>query len=462
MIERDNMGELRGQYELDDLLPVNEGTGNRGQGTGIAEGYDAEGNLMDVEALPEELPHRSGEVARSADRAPKSEKEEAPQTSAEGRLNALAVEINAITEQTRGVVISAALAVGKRLIEAKSLCPAGRFGEWLEKSVSYSERKAQDMMRLYVEYGREGAIPESIAALDYSKAVALLSAPAEAREQLAEKAAEEDMSVRQLQGEISRLKAEKLKAQMVIEDMGFKLDRQKEEISTLDERQQTYDRAIVERDERLRAAEAAVEREHEAASVAMSKAAAAEAAAEELRKMRSAAEDRADANEQRARDAVDRANRTAKDLAEARAKIAAMEEAREQGTGNGDQEAPAERIVEVVPEEITKELADLRARLAEARANQGTGNGDIERPENSPVDCFQRDGAGRPIGTGMAATATEKFKWFYNNQMKPAFSTALELLREVARENPKAADLFATALTKGCEQLMNQLGVSEE
>ena len=23
-----------------------------------------------------------------------------------------------------------------------------------------------------------------------------------------------------------------------------------------------------------------------------------------------------------------------------------------------------------------------------------------ERPENSPVDCFQRDGAGRPLGTG--------------------------------------------------------------
>ena len=28
------------------------------------------------------------------------------------------------------------------------------------------------------------------------------------------------------------------------------------------------------------------------------------------------------------------------------------------------------------------------------------GNRDIERPENSPVDCFQRDGAGRPLGIG--------------------------------------------------------------
>ena len=27
---------------------------------------------------------------------------------------------------------------------------------------------------------------------------------------------------------------------------------------------------------------------------------------------------------------------------------------------------------------------------------QGAGNRDIERPENSPVESFQRDGAGRP------------------------------------------------------------------
>ena len=36
------------------------------------------------------------------------------------------------------------------------------------------------------------------------------------------------------------------------------------------------------------------------------------------------------------------------------------------------------------------------------------GNRDIERPENSPVDCFQRNGAGRPKeqGTGKAAHGT--------------------------------------------------------
>lgn len=52
----------------------------------------------------------------------------------------------------------------------------------------------------------------------------------------------------------------------------------------------------------------------------------------------------------------------------------------------------------------------------------------------------------------------EKFKWFYSNQMKPTFSTALTLLREVAMEDGHAANMFATALTNGCKQLMNQLG----
>ena len=59
-------------------------------------------------------------------------------------------------------------------------------------------------------------------------------------------------------------------------------------------------------------------------------------------------------------------------------------------------------------------------------------------------------------------TASERFKWFYANQMKPAFTTALDLLRDVAKEDAHAADLFATALNRGCQQLMNQLGVNEE
>ena len=435
MIESKNTNELQGQYELNDLLP-------RDEGTGIPDGYDDEGHLLNLEYPPLQKPFPGGEGGTAQAVTDEVHRSPSPQTPAPAdRLTTLATEINAITEQTRGVVISAAIAVGRRLIEAKSLCPEGRFGEWLASSVNYSERKAQDMMRLYLEYGRDGSIPDSIAALDYSKAVALLSAPAEARETLAEKAAGEDMSVRGLQDEIKKLKAEKLKAQAQIDDYIDKTERLRDEIAHLDDREQEYDRAIVERDSQIKAAQAAVEKEREVAQLANAKAAAAEASAEELRKLHSDAEDRAAKSAQRASDAVNRANQAAKDLAEARAKIQALSEAAAAAASN----SPEVQTVEVVPEAVTRELEQLRRDLAEARANaQGTGN--------------------REQGTGMAQTATaaDKFKWFYANQMKPTFTTALNLLKDVAQEDGHAADAFATAITNACRVLMNQLGTKAE
>ena len=46
--------------------------------------------------------------------------------------------------------------------------------------------------------------------------------------------------------------------------------------------------------------------------------------------------------------------------------------------------------------------------------------------------------------------------------MKPTFTTALNLLKEVAQEDGKAADAFATAITNACKVLMNQLGTKAE
>ena len=455
---------------MSDLLPGNEGTG-------MPEGYDAEGHLLNVD-WPE-LGGRGTTSSVTADAVPPSPEGEGkdtgeafqkpsplgeggsaqalteevdptgiPQTSAqdEARLAVLATEINTITEQARGAVISAALAVGKRLIEARSLCPEGRFGQWLAASVSYSERKAQDMMRLYVEYGRDGAIPDSIAALDYSKAVALLSAPAEQRDALAAQAAEEGLSVRQLQQEIKRLNAEKLKAQMQIDSFIDKTDRLREEIAHMDDREQEYDRAIVERDDKLKAAQAAIEREREAATLANAKAAAAEASAEELRKLHSDAEDRAAQSAQRASDAVNRANQVAKDLAEARAKIQALSEAAAAASAT----PPEVQTVEVVPEEVQREIEQLKRDLAEARAMGGTTSSDPAKA-----------GPPSPKGEGSEASAAEKFRWFYQNQMQPTFKTALNLLKEVALEDGKAADVFATAITNACRVLMSQIGTKE-
>lgn len=44
------------------------------------------------------------------------------------------------------------------------------------------------------------------------------------------------------------------------------------------------------------------------------------------------------------------------------------------------------------------------------------------------------------------------------DEMAKEKSEQLQLLREVSREDGKAADMFATALVNGCKQLMNQIG----
>ena len=425
MIEN-NAHELMGQTELSDFLP-------RDDAPKMAEGYDAEGRLLNEDYPPTEKPSPLGKVA-----APTALTEEVPATAgdypqtpapAADRLTILAGEIHAITEHARVVLASAAIDIGKRLIEAQTLVPEGRWYEWLEANVDYSQRQAQVMMQLADQFGR-GELPEAFKGLGISHMTALLAAPAEEREDFAQRVKDEDLSVRELKEEIKRLREAREEAQLTIDELNMDICEKDKQIETLGGR---FDEAM----ERIRddgiTAQNAIEKEREAARLAQAKASAAEASADELRRLHSDAEDRAAASAQRASDAVNRANQTAKDLSAARAQIAKLE------AEKAAMPEPETRTVEVVPESVTRELEALRAQLAEAQAKAAP----------TVVQA--------PVGP----TASDRFKWFYSNQMKPAFTTALNLLQEVAREDAHAADLFATALTKGCQQLMNQLGTKE-
>lgn len=132
----------------------------------------------------------------------------------------IAAEINGIKRQTekavRGVMLSAAMDIGKLLIEAKAIVPHGEWGDWLEENVSYSTTTANDMMRLYTEYG-DSQIPidggpsneELFGAIAPSKALALLALPEQDRRDFVQENNVDDMSVRTLREEIARVKAEK-------------------------------------------------------------------------------------------------------------------------------------------------------------------------------------------------------------------------------------------------------------
>lgn len=72
----------------------------------------------------------------------------------------------------------AILELGSRLMEAKALLSHGEWQEWLAKRVEFSERSAQNYMRL----AREFSNPQTLADLGVSKALALLAVPEEERE----------------------------------------------------------------------------------------------------------------------------------------------------------------------------------------------------------------------------------------------------------------------------------------
>ena len=100
----------------------------------------------------------------------------------EGRLSTLAAEINTIKRQTQRIMLGASVEIGRRLVEAKGAVGHGNWGAWLEANVDYSERTAQNLIRIFQEYG-EGQQslfgpenPQSLADLDltYTQAVALL------------------------------------------------------------------------------------------------------------------------------------------------------------------------------------------------------------------------------------------------------------------------------------------------
>ena len=117
-------------------------------------------------------------------------------------VEVVAAEINALTASMLGNIVE----IGRRMCEAKEMLPYGTFGTWIKENTGYSTSTANNFMRLFQEYGSPqgclfGAQIESqtFGKLSYSKALALLSVPAEERERFVEEHGVADMSTRELQ-----------------------------------------------------------------------------------------------------------------------------------------------------------------------------------------------------------------------------------------------------------------------
>lgn len=121
----------------------------------------------------------------------------------------VAAEINSIKFQTRNVLLFNSIEIGKRLTEAKEMMEHGQFGKWLAEAVDYSQSTANNLMKIYEQYGADqGALfgdnskSQTFGNLSYSQAVALLGIPAEEREQFIEDNNAAELSIRELKTKI--------------------------------------------------------------------------------------------------------------------------------------------------------------------------------------------------------------------------------------------------------------------
>lgn len=144
----------------------------------------------------------------------------------------IAAEINNIKEQTKKMVLYNSIEIGRRLIEAKQMLNHGEWGNWLEKTVDYSPRTANNLMQLFNEYGADqisllgdNLNSQAFANLSYSKALALLGVPSEERENFVKENNVEEMSSRELQ----KIIKEKEKLQEELKKKDARINKIKEE-----------------------------------------------------------------------------------------------------------------------------------------------------------------------------------------------------------------------------------------
>lgn len=256
-------------------------------------------------------------------------------------VETIAIEINSIKDQTKKIMLYNSIEIGRKLTEAKEMMQHGDWGNWLADSVDYSQSTANNLMKIFKEYGSQqlslfgdNAESQTLGNLSYTQAVALLGIPAEEREAFAQENNVEDMSSRELQEAVkARKEAEKaLKAAEKEAAQAQKAVEKERKLREKLEQQQADHAQIVER-LKVQAEEAA-------------------AAAKE------------GGDSERAAVLQDSLQKSEQQLAESLSKIKDLEKELKAKPI----EVPATVEIEKIPDDVAAELEELRKRVA-----QGTG-----------------------------------------------------------------------------------------
>ena len=150
------------------------------------------------------------------------------QITAVRNIGTITAEFLTIKRQTEVYVLNAAIEMGRRLSEAKMLLNHGEFGNWLKEEAEISHSTAENMMRIFKEYGADemslfgaSAKSQTYGNLSVSKALALLAVPENEREDFAASVDAENLSTREIREAIkerNEAAEEKLAAEAAAEE----------------------------------------------------------------------------------------------------------------------------------------------------------------------------------------------------------------------------------------------------
>lgn len=125
----------------------------------------------------------------------------------------IANEINYIKRRTCETVLSASVEIGRLLCEAKTKVAGGEWMAWLSENVNYSQSTANNLMRLYEEYGEKEQLGffeenriEIFGDISPSQALALIALPYTERKEYVKTHDMSETSVRDISAEIKARK----------------------------------------------------------------------------------------------------------------------------------------------------------------------------------------------------------------------------------------------------------------
>lgn len=254
----------------------------------------------------------------------------------------IAAEINSIKDQTRKMLLHNSIEIGRRLVEAKAMLPHGEWGKWLQESVDYSQSTANNLMKIFEQYGSDqlslfgdNTKSQAFVNLSYSQAVALLGVPHDEREQFVIENDVESMSTRQLQQAIK----EKQQLEQQLQESEARAKAAAEAAEQERRKQEQLNNSLKKLELQSRDHQTIVDNLKD--QLEKAKAAGDKTAADQLQA---------------------KLDKQKSDLDKSRKRIAELEAELKK--------KPAKEVVEKVPEAVEQELTELRKKLATSTGSQ--------------------------------------------------------------------------------------------